>query len=109
MKPEGKKLYSIIYTDLEGKEQSFHLIDKIQADCARLGTILGLEYNTLKGIDKEYRSDMPGFCNEILQKWITRAKGEHSVTWSGLLDALKAAQLGGIATDLEKALDLFYQ
>ena len=85
MKPEGKMLYSIIYTDLEGEEQSFHLIDKIQADCAQLGTILGLEHSTLKGINKEYRGDMPGFCNEVLQKWITR---EHSVTWSGLLVAI---------------------
>ena len=102
-------LFHIKYSDLEGEEQSFHLIDEIQADCERLGTILGLGHSTLNGFDNRHRGDMPKFCKTVLHTWITRAQGKYSVTWGGLLDALKDAQLGGIATSLEKALDLFYQ
>ena len=70
--------------------------------------MLGIEQSTLDGLDKDH-DDMKSFCKAILDTWITRAQGKYPVTWGGLLDALKDAQLGGIAMKLERALKLFYQ
>ena len=96
-------LYHIKYTDKERNEQNFYLI---QTKCKKLGTILRIEQGTLDSFDIKYRGDMESFCKTALHIWITRALGKCSVTWGGLLEALKDAQLGGIATKLEAALKL---
>lgn len=109
MEPQENMLFHIKYIDLEGKQQNFYLITSIQTHCKELGTILGIEQGTLNGLDEKHRGDMKSFCKAVLDTWITRAQGKYPVTWNGLLDALKDAQLGGIAMKLEKALKLFYQ
>lgn len=96
-----KLLTLIKYNDSEG-ERMFNLIMKIQNDCKDLGTVLGIEEETLN-------SFKPGVspkdkCTTILHKWIQRGKGDYEVTWDGLLKALNDSGLGGIAKHFEKAL-----
>ena len=73
-----------------------------------LGRLLGIEHETLQGIQRQQREDPVPVCTSILDTWITRAEGPYQITWGGLLDALRDARLGGIADDLEKALEHYY-
>ena len=107
--PTEKMLSHFKYISFEGQEQSVHLIRDIQASCKVLGTILGIDSGTLKGLDIKHRGDMPNFCQDILDTWMMQAPDNYPVTWGGLLDALKDADLKGIAANLEKALELFYK
>ena len=102
-------LFHFKYINFEGQEQNFYLIRDIQASCKVLGTILGIDSGTLKGLDIMHRGDMPSFCKDILDTWMMRAPENYPVTWVGLLNALKDADLKGIATNLENALELFYK
>ena len=95
--PEMKLLDLIKYIDSEGNDKEFRLISSIQGeDCERLGIRLDI---TIAGFGVAQ-------CKKILDQWIIRGDGEYSVTWGGLLLALKDAQLGGIANHLRKALTL---
>ena len=48
-------------------------------------------------------------CSEILNEWMTRGEGEYEVTWAGLLQALRDAQLNGIAKHLKNTLTLHFK
>lgn len=109
IEPPEDMLFHITYTDSKGKEQNFNLITNIQTDCEELGTMLGIEQSTLNGFHSKYRGDMKIFCKAVLDIWIKRRQGKYPATWGGLVKALRDVQLGGIATKLEKALELFYQ
>lgn len=97
------------YIDLEGQKQDFRLIQDIQADCKTLGKILGVEHGTLERLNEKHRGDLQDICNDVLHIWIVQDLGYYRVTWGGLLEALRDAELQGIAKDLEKAMNLFYK
>lgn len=109
MQPAEEMLFHFKYINFEGQEQNLYLIRDIQASCKVLGTILGIDSGTLKGFDILHRGDMPSLCKDILDTWMMRAPENYPVTWGGLLDALRNADLKRIATNLEKALELFYK
>ena len=93
-------LHLIKYIDFEGNMRQFRLISEIQNYCRELGYVLGVrvrldEFDTLKEQ-----------CEKILHMWLVRGDGMYSVTWGGLLQALKDAELGGVAKRLEEALTL---
>ena len=98
----------INYKTSEGNKK-FYLIARIQGNnCVSLGRLLEIEHETLKAIERQYREDPVPVCTSILDTWITRAEGRYKITWGGLLNALRDARLGGIANDLEKALEHYY-
>lgn len=99
--PDMTLLVLIKYTDCEGNIKRFNLIREIQNDCKDLGTVLGIEEETLNSFGKISEAEE---CTFILQKWIQRGKIRYEVTWDGLLEALEDAWLGGIANHLKKAL-----
>ena len=109
MEPKEEMLFRIPYTDSGGKEQCFCLIEEIQTKCKKLGTILGIGQSILDGFEERHRGNMENFCKTVLHTWMTRENKNYPVTWNGLLEALRHAQLGGIATRLEDTLELFYQ
>ena len=97
-----KLLHLIKYTDFEGNDKEFRLIKKIQNNWRELGTLLGIDKATLDGFDSSLTQKEK--CEKIFDLWITKGEGEYSVTWAGVLRALKDAELGGIAKDLSEAL-----
>ena len=100
------KLITIIkYTDPQGQEKTFRLINEIQNDCQNLGTHLNIDEPTLEGFQHNHK-DPVDICNKILGTWLERG-GDH-VTWAGLLQALNDAQLAGISQKLIEALDAYY-
>ena len=99
-----KLLHLIKYTDSEGNEKNFRLISEIQNSCRHLGILLGIKKATLDGIDSNLTQEDQ--CEEILDLWITKGEGEYSVTWAGLLQALKDAELGGAAKHLREVLNM---
>lgn len=101
--PDMALLALIKYTDCDGNIKRFNLIMEIQNDCKDLGTVLGIERETLNNFDETTPSETE-MCSFILQTWIQRGKISYEVTWDGLLEALEDASLGGIASHLEKAL-----
>ena len=101
-------LLSLIqYTDSEGGIVSFRLIQKIQNRCRDLGTLLGIDKPTLDNFERNMHHGRERVCVEILSEWITRGEGDYSITWAGLLQALKNIQLKTIADHLEEALTLY--
>ena len=102
--PEMRLLQFIKYV-AKGVKKEFRLIKQIQNDCKDLGTQLGIEEPTLKGIESD-SSNLEQRCKTILHKWMTRADGKYPVTWAGLLQALEDVQLGGVANHLREALTL---
>lgn len=71
--------------------------------------LLGIEKATIDGLDKR-RESSEEFCENILSKWIERGENGRKVTWGGLLEALKDAQLGGAPyKNLEEALTLYFK
>ena len=105
--PKERMLFFIEYETSEGNEE-FYFITKIQTKCMSLGDILGIEHETLQGIQGQHQKNPVPVCSSILDTWITRAEGPYEITWGGLLDALRDARLGGIANDLENALEHYY-
>ena len=102
MEPEIRKLYFIKYTDSEGNDKEFRLTKMVQNHWRELGTLLGIDKATLDGFDSSLtRKDK---CEKIFDLWIMKGEGEYSVTWAGLLQALKDAELGGVAEHLREAL-----
>ena len=101
-------LLSVIsYKTSKGNEK-FNFIKTIQTYCISLGHLLGIKHETLKAIEKRHREDPVPVCTSILYTWITQAEGPYEITWGGLLDDLRDAELGGIANKLEKALEHYY-
>ena len=97
------KLLSLIkYSDSEGNDKSFRLVEKIQNDCKDVGEQLGIDRETLNSYDRKSQLDPEDACKDILDEWIKR--GEYEVAWSGLLKALEKAHLGGVAKGLKEAL-----
>ena len=100
------QLLSLIkYTNIQGQEISFRLINEIQNDCMNLGTQLGIDHATLKSLKSGHESP-PEVCKDILQTWINQGD---RVTWDGLLQALHDIQLKGIERHLREALNLLSQ
>ena len=89
---------------------SFHLIREIQNRCRKMGTLLGIDPPTLQSIEISYTHyGHERICSEILNEWMTRGEGEYEVTWARLLQALRDAELTGIAKHLENALTLHFK
>lgn len=105
--PNMRLLGLIKYTDCV-EERRFGLIRIIQNECKYLGTVLGIDVETLNSFDKTGVSQAEK-CTHILHKWIQRGESDrhYEVTWAGLLEALKDASLGGVAKQLEKALTFY--
>ena len=99
----NRKLLTLIKYTYCVKEREFRLISKIQNECKYLGTELGIDDETLDSFEKTEVSKLD-MCTSILQTWKQRGDSEYEVTWAGLLDALKNAELGGVAKQLERAL-----
>ena len=106
--PEIKLLTLIKYTDSEGKEYKFHLISKIQNDCKRLGTVLGIDEETLTAFS-ERNKPKSDVCTDILHEWLKRGGGDYDVTWGGLLKAMNDAGLGHVSKQLNRALNLHFK
>ena len=106
--PVEAMLSFIGYKTSKGNER-FYFIQAIQTDCISLGRLLGIEHETLEAFQRQLREDPVPVCTSILHTWITRAEGPYQITWSGLLDALHDARLGGIAMRLENALKYYYR
>ena len=85
-------LQLIKYTDAHGRVHNYYFIQEIQNECMKLGTILGIDRETLVAFNK--KSDRT-FCEAVLSEWMKRGEGGQKVTWGGLLEALEDAQLGG--------------
>ena len=100
--PEMKLLRLIKYKDSDGNFEAFRLITTIQKNCIDLGTQLGIETATLRGIDDKLSQEK--MCEEILYLWIMRGDRDYKVTWAGLLEALEDLQLKGVAKHLKTAL-----
>ena len=109
VEPKNKLLHLIKYTDSEGNDKEFRLISEIQTSCRRLGTLLGITKAKLDGIDSSLTLEEQ--CEKILDLWITSGGeySEYSVTWDGLLQALRDAELGGVAKHLREALHSYWQ
>ena len=99
-----KQLSLIKYTNSQGKEKSFRLINEIQTYCYNLGIELGIDQATLKGL-KNHQEKLPDFCSEMFVKWINLGE---DVTWRKLLITLTDIQLGGIAKRLRAALNALF-
>lgn len=105
--PDIVLLQLIKYTDTSGQQKSYRFIQEIQNNCRKLGIRLGIEKATIDSLDKRSESSEE-FCENILSKWIERGENGHRVTWGGLLEALKDAQLGGAPyKNLKEALALY--
>ena len=107
--PKIKLLHLIKYSDGEGNDKKFRLISEIQDGCRRLGILLGIARATLDGFDKSLTLEEQ--CEKIFGLWITSGGeySEYSVTWAGLLQAMKDAELGGVAKHLREALYSYWQ
>ena len=89
---------------------SFRLIRDIQSDCRDLGTLLSIDEQTLEGFESNNKQfGQERVCKEILNEWMTRGEGDYEVTWAGLLQALKDAQLNTSAKRLQNALTLYFK
>ena len=107
--PTLKLLSFIQYTNSEGNTVTFRLIQQIQNRCRDLGILLGINKPTLDNFERNMHHDQERVCEEILNEWITRGEGDYSITWTGLLQALKDARLKTISEHLEEALTLYYK
>lgn len=96
----NRKLLTLIKYTYCVKEREFRLISKIQNECKDLGTHLDIDDATLDSLEKTEVSKLD-MCTSILRIW--KQRGD-KVTWAGLLEALKNAELGGVAKQLETAL-----
>ena len=106
--PDPRLLTLIKYTDSEGKDQTFDLIKRIQNDCKKLGTVLGIDRETLTAF-YETNKPKPEVCEDILDEWLKRGEGDYEGTWDGLLRAMNDAGLGGVAEHLNMALTLHFR
>ena len=104
--PPDILLSLIKYTDSQGQEKEFRLIQTIQNKCKELGTHLNIDESTLGGFERSHKYPVD-ICNKILGTW--KERGGNHVTWAGLIQALDDAQLGGIARKLTEALDAYYR
>ena len=107
--PESSPLYLIKYTTTSGKSKEYRFIQEIQSHCRKLGIHLGIDTPTIDDLEKRSTRESEEFCERIFSKWIERGENKYKVTWSGLLEALKDAQLGGPYDNLKEALTLFYK
>ena len=99
----------IKYTDSEGKDHKFYLIKKIQNDCDELGTVLGIDKETLDAFYETNKPKPAKVCADILDEWLKRGEGDYDGTWAGLLRAMVDAGLGGVAKQLNMALTLHFR
>ena len=109
--PDPGLLTLIKYTDSEGKVERFYLIKRIQNDCKKLGSVLGIDEDTLTTFSTQRNNDIPEMCNDILHEWLKRGdeESEYDGTWAGLLQAMDDAELGGVAQKLKEALTLHFK
>ena len=105
--PTTQLLQLIKYTDSKGNGDEYRPISKIQNDCKNLGIRLGIDRETLRGFDKNNVRPPAEVCEDILDEWIRRGQGD--VSWGGLLQALEAIQLNGVAKHLRDALTLCFK
>lgn len=106
---DTKLLTLIKYTDSEGKVKRFNLLREIQGDCTRLGSILGIDEDTLTASENS-KDNQEQVCKNILvDKWLKRGEGGYDATWAGLLEALEDASLGGVAKKLNETLKLHFK
>ena len=99
------KLLSLIkYTDEERESATFELITEIQNECGPIGTQLGIDDPTIKGLREEHRNSAD-VCREILIKWRDRGV---DVTWARLLGVLRDLKHKRVADSLEMALTSYF-
>ena len=91
--PDFALLQLIKYTDAHGRVHKYYLIQEMQNECMKLGSILGIDRETLVAFNK--KSDRSEFCEAVLSEWMKWGVEGQKVTWGGLLQALEDAQLGG--------------
>ena len=106
--PKDTLLVYIEYRDSNNKVLKFRLIQEIQGRCSELRTYLGIDQGTLDGI-KVMHSNPEQICDTILSTWKMRMSGDYAITWSGLLSALRDAQLTNLASHLEEALTCYHK
>ena len=106
--PDIGQLNLIKYNNSEGKEDRFRLTRKIQNDCKNLGTLLGIDKETLTAYSEKSKPKYE-VCEDILYEWMKRGEGDYDMTWAGLVKAMDDAGLGGKANQLIRALNMHFK
>ena len=99
-KPELDQLQCMCYTNKEGKDVSFRLMERIQPKCTNLAIALKFPLHKINTIKHESDS-----VYTLLSEWLSESNKDEDprpVTWDTLIAALRHAGLGEEAEIVEK-------
>ena len=93
----------ILTIEVEGCGCTFSLIDKVGAEWQRIGVMLGITMNKLKGWDRQHRGDVTLCWGELVGHWKkSGGTSNYPHTWDSLYQLLCDIQYSQVA---KKAVD----
>ena len=69
-----------------------------------IGELIGLSFQQLECMAKEYRDKNIDCCRAVLGQWLENPPEEYPITWRGLIELLQDSELGQVVTELKNAL-----
>ena len=90
-----------------GQEKQLRIKADIAPRWKELGTTLGISPAELEGFERQKMLNQEECCYAVLQRWLengSQPREAYSVTWKGLIKALRDTSLREIADELETAL-----
>lgn len=103
-KPTMKYLKLIRWTDEQGKEKQFRLMDKIGTKWQVIGQCIGLASYKLDLIDRENRETAVRL-ERVMTEWLCgEGAGHYPVTWEGLYHLLEEINMNAVALGLREAV-----
>ena len=96
---------------LEDHQEVYEKLIDASPDWENLGGALGLDINTLNGIEKKYRGDVQDCLREVITK---RLQSDGALTWRDLCECLRSSTVkrNDVAQKIERQLgelDLYFK
>ena len=94
------------WKDVDGNEHTFSLLDKVSSEWQRVGIMLGITMNKLKGWDRQHFRDVTMCWGELMEHWKNSGgTSNYPPSWDGLYKLLCDIQYSKIAENMKKAVN----
>ena len=100
------KLTRLIYADQNGKPQILKICEEISCKWEKVGDLLGLTTERLKGISMQPYGGPKMFCRDVLLDWLHDNQGFYPTTWEGVVALLEDIDCTSVTAILKKNFNI---
>ena len=79
-------------------------MERISSKWRDIGDLVGLSFQQLECMAKEYRDKHMDCCRAVLGHWLDNPPEDYPMTWRGLIELLEDCQLGQVVSELKNVL-----